>query len=312
MKRQNESDSGSDWEQERKHQNESDSDSDWEQERKKSRKKKSKPSGKNSLLKLPFDVVVAHILPKLFFLDIYSLRMTCSKMRSCIPAISPLSLRYWNLSPQHRILSKSPPEKWSRAMHLAYCEANHICGCEVCGIPRVRKVYWPFLLRMCQDCRNQMSISEYHAAKDFNVPKAKFSGLPYTTSTFWNRYSGSLVAKFFLKTDVFEIVLAHHGLGNDDKRLSMDRELELISAINEKMDQDRAEEKEKKRLERKRVREEKALKKFLLKQNEKEKKRLERERVREEKAAEKFRLKQADKERKRVEKERVKADSAVN
>jgi len=76
------------------------------------------------------------------------------------------------------------------------------CGCQECGCPRITKVHWPFPIRVCADCFQAMTISDYRLTHDHGIPHDRFEHLGYTTAELWNRHLGSYSLNFYIVSDV--------------------------------------------------------------------------------------------------------------
>ena len=81
-------------------------------------------------------------------------------------------------------------------------------GCQMCGLPRVRKVTAAFGVRVCKDCLFDNTVSCYRLVNDFFVPRNRFVHLPHTQAEMFRpsngrRYGGgSFTLDFFWIDDV--------------------------------------------------------------------------------------------------------------
>jgi hypothetical protein len=75
-------------------------------------------------------------------------------------------------------------------------------GCEACGKSRIRKVYWPFGMRLCRECLEQLTISDYRLINNYNISKDKLRRLYNIKATLWNKYHGYYDLTFYLRSDV--------------------------------------------------------------------------------------------------------------
>lgn len=75
-------------------------------------------------------------------------------------------------------------------------------GCECCKCPRIRKVHWPFLQRMCRPCLETMTISDYRLEHDYLIKPFIFKGLPFVQSYLYSKYFGQYLVTFYLRDSV--------------------------------------------------------------------------------------------------------------
>ena len=72
-------------------------------------------------------------------------------------------------------------------------------GCQRCGAPRVTKIHWPFPVRVCRACVQDMTISGYRLTAEYGLDA---SGLPSFAVDLWNRIAGTYTLRFHLLHDV--------------------------------------------------------------------------------------------------------------
>jgi hypothetical protein len=77
-------------------------------------------------------------------------------------------------------------------------------GCQACGAPRIKKVHWPFPVRMCTQCFKNMTINDYHLKDDYNITKRELSGLDFLSKVEYVRaYAEKDVeGRIYVKKDV--------------------------------------------------------------------------------------------------------------
>lgn len=74
-------------------------------------------------------------------------------------------------------------------------------GCERCNTPRIKKISYPFPIRMCQSCVQEITISEYRL-KEYEINENVYHDLKYMKATLWSRYHGSYTLNFYLIKDI--------------------------------------------------------------------------------------------------------------
>lgn len=79
-------------------------------------------------------------------------------------------------------------------------------GCQRCGKPRIRKIIPEFAIRVCQDCRDEISISEYRLREDYGIDSSVLVSLPFVTAKLWNSFYGDYVIKIYWKKDIQSIL----------------------------------------------------------------------------------------------------------
>lgn len=79
------------------------------------------------------------------------------------------------------------------------------CGCQKCGTPRITKIHWPFPIRVCKDCFQSITISDYRLYNDYKINNS-LANLNYVSTTLWNRYIGNYNLNFYLISDVEKIL----------------------------------------------------------------------------------------------------------
>lgn len=77
-----------------------------------------------------------------------------------------------------------------------------MCGCMTCGKARIRKVYWQFRRRLCEDCLHANTVSE-SKLMDCGIDSQQFQGrLPSNTGNLWTNFRGSYEVTFYWIEDV--------------------------------------------------------------------------------------------------------------
>lgn len=84
-------------------------------------------------------------------------------------------------------------------------------GCEVCHKPRIRKVYYPVMHRVCSTCIRENTISDYSIDQKYNYDglkemRKKILNLPSYDHELWNKYIGTYTLSFYWLPDVQRIV----------------------------------------------------------------------------------------------------------
>jgi hypothetical protein len=92
-------------------------------------------------------------------------------------------------------------------------------GCELCGARRIRKVHWPFLVRCCQQCLRENTVSDYRLDREFRVNRGGLQGVPHTVvEIFRPRIGRPYTLRFYWKTDpqVCRLLRQRWGLMDED------------------------------------------------------------------------------------------------
>lgn len=95
-----------------------------------------------------------------------------------------------------------------RALELVACT-----GCELCRINGIRKVYWPFRWRCCQDCLRGHTISTYRLTRDFGVKDEQLRHLPSMEVEMYRPQVGSFTCTFVKKKDAVPVLSEHYAMG---------------------------------------------------------------------------------------------------
>ncbi|CAG8698382.1 13716_t:CDS:2 [Acaulospora morrowiae] len=81
-----------------------------------------------------------------------------------------------------RFLQMDPPEGMDERQYIKLSVER---GCQFCGKPRIRKIYWAFRTRMCSDCFSAKTESEITIVKDMKLPQDVLLGLPSVQMHFY-------------------------------------------------------------------------------------------------------------------------------
>lgn len=68
---------------------------------------------------------------------------------------------------------------------------NFGTGCQICGTPKFRKIYFPFLIRCCVGCFENSTIADYKLKDKYKFDLSEFQGLKTFSKSTWNKYHGS-------------------------------------------------------------------------------------------------------------------------
>lgn len=82
---------------------------------------------------------------------------------------------------------------------LSYKQRLHLLlesGCQRCGIPRIKKIHWPFPIRVCEECIKEVCISEYKLKKEYNIVYKSDLFIEVNT---WNQRTGNNKFKVYWK-----------------------------------------------------------------------------------------------------------------
>jgi hypothetical protein len=134
--------------------------------------------------------------------------------------------------------SDSKPARYKRIVQLISYN-----GCQSCKKPRIRKVIWQFMCRMCQDCLYKNTISDYSVtAYCDNRSSEILNGLPFTRRTLWNKHVGSYGLKFYWRESINAELRKRNIMTiqeKDDQDLKMFKEREMAFQL-EKEEREKA------------------------------------------------------------------------
>jgi hypothetical protein len=77
-------------------------------------------------------------------------------------------------------------------------------GCEFCNAKRIRKVYWPFKVRLCESCLYSNTINSVTVISDYGLAKHHFIDRPHNTRNMYTPHTGSYTSYFYWKSDVLK------------------------------------------------------------------------------------------------------------
>ena len=88
-------------------------------------------------------------------------------------------------------------------------------GCELCGKPRIKKVYHEYDVRCCTDCLHNHTISDYHLKDKYKLRNMTFlKSARQRLVNMYNPYAyrsfRTYDTTFYWKPDVDRLMLAHH------------------------------------------------------------------------------------------------------
>lgn len=89
-------------------------------------------------------------------------------------------------------------------------------GCQMCGAPKIRKVYWPFRVRCCRTCLVDSTTSDYRLAQGFRLTRADLEGLPHIQTLMYSpnakSYAKTYMLTFFWNADVARVLNSKLGV----------------------------------------------------------------------------------------------------
>jgi len=80
------------------------------------------------------------------------------------------------------------------------------CGCQACGKARITKIHWPFPMRLCTECLYSRTISDYRLRDEYAIGENQLRNLRYTSKDMWKRGSGYFTIKFYLISDIENMI----------------------------------------------------------------------------------------------------------
>ena len=84
---------------------------------------------------------------------------------------------------------------------------THTTGCMYCGKKRIRKVWWEFNVRSCQECIYSRTIGEWEFENKLSKPL--YEHLPHNTRQMYNR-SGYYTIQFYWKNTIHKLIAQHY------------------------------------------------------------------------------------------------------
>ncbi len=84
---------------------------------------------------------------------------------------------------------------------------THTTGCMYCGKKRIRKVWWEFNVRSCQECIYSRTIGEWEF--EHKLSKPLYEHLPHNTRQMYNR-SGYYTIHFYWKDTIHKLIAQHY------------------------------------------------------------------------------------------------------
>ena len=76
-------------------------------------------------------------------------------------------------------------------------------GCQKCGIPRVRVIHWPFPIRCCQSCIQEITTSSYNLLEIYGIKESILKDLTYKIVNTYSSYNNQIFElKCYLNKDV--------------------------------------------------------------------------------------------------------------
>ncbi len=84
---------------------------------------------------------------------------------------------------------------------------THTTGCMYCGKKRIRKVWWEFNVRSCQECIYSRTIGEWEF--EHKLSKPLYEHLPHNTRQMYNR-SGYYTIHFYWKDTIHKLITQHY------------------------------------------------------------------------------------------------------
>ncbi|CAG8585819.1 23167_t:CDS:10 [Cetraspora pellucida] len=136
-------------------------------------------------------------------------------------------------------LKLDPPEGMTEK---EYCKLSVERGCMVCGIPRIRKVYWAFRVRCCTACLEKMTISDYRIESELGIPSCVLFGLPYVQQQKWARRRGSFIVRIYLVKQVKDAHKEYKEVPAKERKDWYQRMkiqgIEIMKEVNQRMNDD--------------------------------------------------------------------------
>jgi hypothetical protein len=180
------------------------------------------------MLPVSEDVLVMKLFPYLSRHSLLKLKTTCKYFQSLIPDCTIFTKTFWNLTDQEILaFSSCNTLNWNRQMHLLTTSKR---GCENCGKKRIRKIFWEYQIRACQQCKIKLTISNYRI-RQLLLPRNCIKDLPYIKGKLWNYYIGSYELEFYLKKDVIPVLKEHFNL--DSSLTNFEEITTVVQKINE-------------------------------------------------------------------------------
>lgn len=111
----------------------------------------------------------------------------------------------WNKAIEQTKISYSIPSTINLPKDRIFSLLSFI-GCEICHKQRIRKIYWEFGIRVCHNCLEKITISDYRLKHDYNINSEIIHKLPSISRTLWARYVGTYSLDFYLIKDIERVI----------------------------------------------------------------------------------------------------------
>ncbi|KAG9293255.1 hypothetical protein G9A89_010626 [Geosiphon pyriformis] len=165
--------------------------------------------------------------------DLLSLAKTCRLFQEylCNPK-STTSQYIWQKSrlTHIRFLQLPPPEGMTE---LKYCRLAIEKGCQVCGAPKIRKIYWEFQIRCCQSCLENLTISETDILAASEIYNSVISLVPSVKKGPQNVY---------WRSQVEEYAKEYRAIAENEKWVWVNQKTKILLKLNEDVCQRQEEE----------------------------------------------------------------------
>lgn len=172
------------------------------------------------LKNFPEIILVADLFPKFDRSSLLQLKNTCKFFRQLIPDCSFESKQFWLLNEEEiGNFQKSKKMNWNRQLGLLLTLKR---GCECCGKKKIRKIFWEYSFRVCDECKKQLTISHYQIQL-LGLPINFLKSIPFVSCDLWNRQYGSYSLDFYSKSEICPILKKYFNLehlSNDFEVLS--------------------------------------------------------------------------------------------
>ncbi|CAG8467891.1 8404_t:CDS:2 [Acaulospora morrowiae] len=175
-------------------------------------------------LKIPPEIFI-NICLDLPPADLLSLARVCKKFHAYLCSTnSTTTQEIWKNSRMQFMpqVQMPPPEQMDERQYVKLLFER---GCQFCGKPRVRRVYWAFLARCCKSCLEERTMRLDQIRRDLlsqgSVPDDILCGLTHTTSYYkwgWDRSPKNRPANLYWIEDVHKAYLEYTKLSSEARK----------------------------------------------------------------------------------------------
>jgi len=121
----------------------------------------------------------------------------------------------WASAKRKRPAAASEEQKANPALSIKTRDKLRLAGfngCMLCGAKSIRKVYWEFSIRCCEDCLIEHSLAENTLQYTFKLQPSSFQHLPHREVQIYMSNCGSFTFDTYWKPHLLPILQKEHGV----------------------------------------------------------------------------------------------------